>query len=196
MPHLLPPALSPWVQAGWGGSLSPTRNPGSEPRGQVAGAASSTPGARQGRRLGSVGARGVLPALPAGSVPGIMDPHQGPYSCLLGWPGLPPLPAAPPARSLMFKAWGCAGGRGVVLVSASLAVPVSGAQSGLPDPGKPGGFGHGCPQAGLPQGFWDSAHLISSATAPLPANLLPSSILASALPCRRVAQTFAPLCAI
>lgn len=53
MPHLLPPVLSPWVQAGWGGSLSPTRNPGSLSRGarlQV------QPALRQERGRGGVSA--------------------------------------------------------------------------------------------------------------------------------------------
>lgn len=169
--RLLPPVLSPRVQVRWGGRLLPTRNPCSWSHG--AGLRVQPALNQEG---GCGGAQGVLPALSAGRVPGIMDPHQGPLLCL----GFCPCWPAPSAHRLTFKAWRGAGA-GVVPVPGSLAVPVSGAQSGLPDLVRPGGFGHRRPQVVLPQGSWDSvqaSHFKCPGTAP--SKPYPFSILASA----------------
>lgn len=178
------------------------KRPQPEPWGRVAGAACSKPGGMQ-RRLQHQ-AQGLLLAVSVGRVPGIMDPHQGPPMCVLGWPGLRPCGPAPSAHCLTFKAWGIAGwegGRSLGL----LGFPCARDTKRAPGPGKTWRIWAQVSPGGAPPGLLELCPGISFQIpcAPLDRAQLQASLVRSSIPASapsqlgwRVAQIFAPLCAI
>lgn len=128
----------------------------------------------QRRRLGGIGAPGVLPARWVGGC--IVDgpPETPPCACLAGL-GFCPCPSEPSAHCLTFKA----GGGGPPSWAPWLSL-CQGHRAGW-------GFGLRCPWAWLPQDSWDSVQAshfkcgcVPLDQAPLQASLMHSSILASA----------------